>query len=211
MRIKRMLTITVDFPDALIDIDRKITIKGAEPHTEVVVSTLTERANQLWRSEHRLQSDAQGQLQCGLELIYHQRSENAAATDLFPSSVHHALHTQLFAQSGALKSDEKKPTVITQQLTYQSVQRVDIDEAGLRGVLFVPASAAAAPAVLLLKRQLKGAVDEAQAALYAARGYIAFAIDYNEKPSLDSFSAALDWLRKTLKFPLSLMHLKLRR
>ena len=194
-----MLTITVDFPDALIDIDRKITIKGAEPHTEVVVSTLTERANYLWRSEQHLQSDEQGQVQCGLELIYQQRPDREDAKRLFPYSVHHALHTQLFAQNGALKSDEKKPTVITQQLTHQSVQRVDIDEAGVKGVLFVPASAEAAPAVLLLKRQLDGPVDEAQAALYAARGYIAFAMDYDEKPSLDAFVAALDWLRQTLR------------
>lgn len=200
-----MLEINVDFADALIDIDRKITLTGAPAHTEVLIRTKTERAGQIWRSEFSVQSDEKGEAECPMSLIYKQRAENAASTELFPLSVHHALQTVVEAQSGEHKTVELKPTVITQRLTHDSVQRVEIREEGIKGVLFVPAGAAV-PAVLVLKRQAADAIDEAHAALYAARGYAAFALDYAETPAIDAtaeslvyFSKVLDWLREKVR------------
>lgn len=202
---KIMLEIKVDFADALIDIDRKITLTGAPAQVEVVVSTKTERAGQVWRSETVVQSDDKGEAELGLELIYNQKAENAAATELFPLSVHHSLQTVIEAQSGELKSSALKPTVLTQRLTHETVQRVEIREEGIKGVLFVPAGAAV-PAVLLLKRQAAGDVDEAHAALYAARGYAVLALEYEQTPALEVtaeslayFSQALDWLREKVR------------
>lgn len=200
-----MLEINVDFADALIDIDRKITLKGAPAHAEVLITTKTERAGQIWRSELRVQSDEKGEADCPMSLIYKQKAENAAATELFPLSVHHSLQTVVEAQSGIHKTAELKPTVITQRLTHESVQRVEIREEGIKGVLFVPAGAAV-PAVVVLKRQASSGVDEAHAALYAARGYAALALDYTETPTIDAadevlvyFSQALDWLREKVR------------
>ena len=82
-------------------------------------------------------------------LWYTQRAENAAAHAVFPHSVHHALHTEIEVQCG----DQVASTVVTQRLTHATVQRVEINEEGVKGVLFVPGSDGAKPAVLLLKKQ----------------------------------------------------------
>ena len=210
-----MLELKVDFPDALIDIDRKISLTGAPAQTEVVISTKTERAGHIWRSQITVQTDAQGQVAldqvaplqgsyqsaCGMGLIYSQQAENAAATDLFPASVHHALHTEITANC----ADASAETVLTQRLTNASVQRVEIIEHGIKGVLFVPETTTAQPAVVVLKTKANQPLDESQAALYAARGYAALALDYEHTPALLSsadqlayFEQSLIWLREKI-------------
>lgn len=202
-----MLEIKIDFPDTLIDIDRKITLTGAPAKAEVVISTKTERAGQVWRSQMTAQSDASGQvdLNAAMNLIYTQRSESAAATHLFPLSVYHSLQTEVHASCAGQYSSEQKPAVITQRLTNSTVQRVEVREQGLKGVLFIP-DGPVAPAVLVLKRQADQVLDEAHAALYAARGYTAFALDYESTPDINTqatelsyFANALDWLREKMR------------
>lgn len=211
-----MLELKVDFLDSLIDIDRKITLVGAPAQTPVVIKTKTERAGHVWRSEITAQSDANGEIDLStvapisgsytepnaMGIIYAQQAENAATTDLFPISVHHALHTEIEARVG----DVTALTVLTQRLTHETVQRVEINESGIKGILFVPATAAQQPAVIVLKRQDAQAPDEAHAALYAARGYAALALDYDATPELTAnlaqlsyFEQALDWLRETIR------------
>lgn len=210
-----MLELKIDFPDALIDLDRKITVTGVPAETAVQITTKTERAGHVWRSQVTVQSDSQGLVDLStmapsegsyttvnaMGLIHGQQAENAATTDVFSTSVYHPLHTEIEVKV----ADEVSRTVLTQRLTTESVQRVDITENGLKGVLFLPTSLSVAPAVMLLKRQATGPVDEAHAALYAARGYAAFALDYTELPALDAkadqlgyFAQALDWLRETV-------------
>lgn len=207
-----MLEFEVDFADTLIDIDRKLTLKGAPAQAELIIQTKTERAGQVWRSQITVQADADGCVdltqavplagsyadKSAMGLWYTQRAENAAAVDLFPASVHHALHTEIEAQY----AEQKAQTVVTQRLTHATVQRVEVNEPQFKGVLFVPSSSSAKPALLLLKRYSSAPLDEAQAALFAARGYTALALDYEHTPAitvesaaLESFRAALQWLR----------------
>lgn len=211
-----MLEIKVDFLDSLIDIDRKITLTGAPAQTPVIIKTKTERAGHVWRSEITVHSDENGEVDLStatpvagsyvepsaMGLLYTQQAENAATTELFPISVHHALHTEIEVFAGDLKA----LTVLTQRLTHETVQRVEINESGLKGVLFVPATPGAQPAVIVLKRQASQAADEAHAALYAARGYAALALDYETTPELNAaaesllyFEQALDWLREKIR------------
>lgn len=207
-----MLEFKIDFPDALIDIDRKITISGAPADSDVIIRSKTERAGQVWRSQITVKSNESGEVDLAVSiptsgsytaanpmgLIYAQQAENAATQELFHSSVHHALHTELEAQCNELEAK----TVLTQRLAQDAVQRVEINEAGLKGVLFIPASSAAQPAVIVLKRHADQPLDESQAALYASRGYAAFALDYELMPDVSAtteqlayFSHAFDWLR----------------
>ncbi len=207
-----MLEFEVDFADALIDIDRKLTVKGAPAQAELVIHTKTERAGHIWRSQITVQADDEGKVDLSkvspsagsytqaqpMGLFYTQLAENASATDLFSDSVHHAIHTEIEAQCG----DQVAKTVLTQRLTHSTVQRVEIREQDLKGVLFVPSSAGDKPAVLVLKKQAVAPLDEAQGALYAARGYTALVLDYSATPDLSAdvdelaiFQLALGWLR----------------
>jgi len=211
-----MLAFELDFADALIDIDRKLTVKGAPAHTELVIHSKTERAGQIWRSQITVQTDEHGMVNLAdvapsagsyttaqpMGLIYTQLAENAASTELFPVSVHHALHTELEAHCAG----QVAKTVLTQRLTHATVQRVEINQPGFHGIMFVPSTAGDKPAVMVLKNQSAAPLDEAHAALYAARGYIALALDYAQTPSLDTdpealmpFKLALAWLRTTMR------------
>lgn len=207
-----MLEFEVDFVDALIDIDRKLTLKGAPAQAELVIHTKTERAGHIWRSQITVHADADGKVDLceaipsagsytakqPMGLFYTQLAENAGATDLFSDSVYHAIHTEIEAQCG----EQVASTVVTQRLTHSTVQRVEVIEKDLKGVLFVPSSAGEKPAVLVLKAQAAALLDEAQAALYAARGYTALVLDYQTTPALAAdldeltvFQVALRWLR----------------
>lgn len=207
-----MLEFEVDFVDALIDIDRKLTLKGAPAQAELIIQTKTERGGEVWRSQITVQADEQGQVDLSqvqplagsytetsaMGLWYSQRPEHAAATDVFPESVHHALHTEIEAQCGELTAQ----TVVTQRLTHANVQRVELNEPQLKGVLFVASAAGARPALLMLKPHSTGVLNEAQAALFAARGYTTLVLDYTQTPSLEAtetelepFRLALQWLR----------------
>ncbi|NLJ61901.1 MAG: hypothetical protein GX332_01120 [Alcaligenaceae bacterium] len=210
-----MLQIAIDFPDSLIDIDRKITISGAAAHQLVTVQTMTERGNgQVWRSQLVYKSDAQGKVDLStavpegmetalpLQLLYEQRPENAATQDVYPLSVHHALHTQIDVSS----EGQQAQTVLTQRLATETVQRVELDQDGVKGVFFVPTFAGDKPAVLVLKSAAEQPVQEELAALYAARGYMALALDYAHTPAAEAskedlalFECALRWLRESCK------------
>lgn len=207
-----MLEFEVDFVDALIDIDRKLTLKGAPAQAELVIRTKTERAGHIWRSQITVRADEAGQVDLNkvapsagsytqvqpMGLFYTQLAENAGATDLFSDSMHHAIHTEIEAQYG----EQVATTVVTQRLTHSTVQRVEIIEKDIKGVLFVPSSAGAKPAVLVLKKYAAAPLDESQGALYAARGYTALVLDYAATPDVNAdrdalavFQVALAWLR----------------
>lgn len=210
-----MLEFEVDFADALIDVERKFTLKGAPAHVEIGIQTKTERAGQIWRSQITVLSDDKGQVDLtqiapiagsyrqkqSMGLMYTQVAENAEATALFPHSVHHPIYTEIEARLG----DQVARTVLIQRLTHNTVQRVELVEKNVKGVMFVPSSAGAKPAIVVLKQNASKPIDEAQAALYAARGYTALALDYPHTPGLDAeltelelFQLALQWLRENL-------------
>lgn len=209
-----MLKIEIDFVDALIDIDRKITIKGASPNAEVLVRTKTERAGQVWRSEHKYQADKNGQVDLktepatddekeisALAIIYTQQAENASASCLLNPMVYHPLHTEIEAESEAQSASH----VLTQRLLPETVQRVEVDEPDFKGLLFVPATTNSKAAVLVLKEKTNSALDESHAALYGARGYIALALDYdasdvqNVLVFQEKIAQVLEWLRETMR------------
>lgn len=209
-----MLKIEIDFVDALIDIDRIITVQGAAPYADISLRTKTERAGHIWRSQSTYQADENGLLelkttsqndqhseQQALALIYGQQAENAATTALVNSMVYQPIQTEIEASSGGIKAIQ----VLTQRLLTDAVQRVEINEDELQGVLFVPTSPLEKGAIIVLKEHTSSALDEAQAALYAARGYICFALNYNElhlqqDPLLQAkMVRALKWLRETMR------------
>lgn len=210
-----MLAFELDFADALIDIDRKLVVKGAPAHTDLTIHSKTERAGQVWRSQITVQTDAQGKVDLSavaptagsytgaqpMGLIYTQLAENAASGDVFPASVHHALHTELEAHCAG----QVAKTVLTQRLTHATVQRVEINQPDFHGIMFVPSTTGDKPAVIVLKNQSAAPLDEVHAALYAARGYITLALDYDQTPTPEAepetllpFKAALAWLRTTM-------------
>ena len=82
----------------------------------------------------------------------------------------------------------------TQRLAAEGVTRQDVREHGLVGTLYLPPGAAPGshPAVLILNGS-GGGINEPRAALYASRGYAAFALAYFKAPGLSDYISNTRW------------------
>lgn len=212
-----MLQISVEPAVALVDVERRIIISGAKPHSDVSLSTTTDRAGHLWKSEARFQADAQGVVDLSRDaplsgsyadvspmgLIWSQTHDEQGMLPLFHHDLSHALETNICAVSG----DETADATLTQQLMAEGVTREEVRVNGLVGTLYRAAGDAPAPAVMIMNGS-GGGVNEPRAALYASRGYHAFALGYFgaqglpkyiSNTSLEYFEKGIDWLRETVK------------
>src|SRR5690606_37391750 len=123
--------------------------------------------------------------------------------NFFNTPVTDALLTEVIvkADSVELKSE------LVQRLAGDGVTRREIREDGLVGVLYLPAGPGPHPSVMILNGS-GGGINEPRAALYASRGYAAFALAYFKAPGLSDyisntpleyFKKGMDWMRRTLK------------
>ncbi len=54
------LSLSIEPADALIDVPRRIVVRGAQPGAEVSLQTATSRAGVTWRAQASFVADAQG-------------------------------------------------------------------------------------------------------------------------------------------------------
>lgn len=208
--------LVVEPADDLIDVPRRIRLEHAPAHARVTIAARTVRGNgTVWHSSACFQADARGIVDLGaaaplsgdyegvsaMGLIWSQRPEREGARDVFPADMSEPLRTQLSAEVGGLRLE----AVLVQRLMGAGVTRQEIRAEGLVGTLFKPAGAGPHPAVMILNGS-GGGINEPRAALYASRGYIAFALAYFKAPGLSDyisntpleyFKQGLDWLRRT--------------
>lgn len=211
------LDISVSPADDLIDVERRIVVRGAAPGELVEIGSRTLRAGVAWRSRACFVADAHGQLDLTLAaavdgdyagvspmgLLWSQAPEQAGRRELFNASVEQPLATELTAMAAGASAS----ATLLQRLCREGVTRKPVCEQGLVGTLFLPAGAGPHPAVMVLNGS-GGGINEARAALYASRGYAALALAYFKAPglpdyisntSLEYFQTGLDWMRRELK------------
>lgn len=213
------LNITVSPADDLIDVPRRIVVTGAQPGELVQVAGRTVRAGVAWRSSARFVADAAGHVDLTLApavegdyagisamgLLWSQAPEQPGKRELFHGDVQQPLTTALEATTASAAGNASAE--LTQRLCGDGVTRREVREQGLVGTLFLPAGAGPHPAVMILNGS-GGGINEPRAALYASRGYAAFALAYFKVPGLSDyisntpleyFEKGLDWLRATVK------------
>ncbi|MDB5766925.1 MAG: palmitoyl-CoA hydrolase [Collimonas fungivorans] len=212
-----ILEISVDPVDSLIDVERRIVVRGAAPGELVEIGSRTLRAGVAWSSRARFAADAQGQVDltqaaavdgayAGISpmgLLWSQTPQQAGQREVFNASVQEPLLTELTASATGGSASAQ----LVQRLCGAGVTRRVVREQGLVGTLFLPAGAGPHPAVMVLNGS-GGGINEARAALYASRGYAALALAYFKAPGLpdyisntplEYFQAGLGWMRRELK------------
>ncbi|AKM29669.1 palmitoyl-CoA hydrolase [Pandoraea faecigallinarum] len=157
-------------------------------------------------------------------LVWSQVPEDGKSRDVFPQPVIAPLVTTVIAQvshagTAALAGDDAAAShahpvpgntssvSFTQRLAADGVTRRDVREDGLAGTLYLPPGDGPHPAVMVLNGS-GGGINEPRAALYASRGYAAFALGYFKGPGLpdyisntplEYFKRGMDWLRRTVR------------
>ena len=209
------LQITVTPADGLIDEPRRIVITGATAGEIVEIGTRTLRGGIEWTSRANFRADAQGHIDltteapldgssyagaAGMGLIWSQVPADGKSREYFNTSMFDPLVTVVSV------ADEVTAT-LTQRLASEGVTRREVREDGLVGTLYMPAGAGPFPAVMILNGS-GGGINEHRAALYASRGYAAFALAYFKAPGLSDyisntpleyFQKGMQWLRKTVQ------------
>ncbi|WP_211462301.1 acyl-CoA thioester hydrolase/BAAT C-terminal domain-containing protein [Collimonas silvisoli] len=202
----------------LIDVARRIVVRGAMPGELVEINCRTLRCGSYWQSSARFVADASGQVDLTLAepvagdyqgvsamgLLWSQTPEQEGRRELFNASVQEPIVTVLRAKAG--NGSVCASAELVQRLCAAGVSRREVREQGLVGTLFLPPGAGPHPAVMILNGS-GGGINEARAALYASHGYAALALAYFKAPGLSDyisntpleyFQNALDWIRRSL-------------
>ena len=192
------LNITVTPADDLIDVPRRIVVTGAVPGGLVQIASHTLRAGVPWHSSARFVADANGHVDVTLApavdgsyggisamgLLWSQTPAQEGKRELFHADVQQPLTTTLQASAVGAAAADVAETTLVQRLCADGVTRTEVREQGLVGSLFLPpAGAGPFPAVMILNGS-GGGINEPRAALYASRGYAAFALAYFKAPGL---------------------------
>ena len=216
--------ITVSPSSARIDVDRVITLTGFTPGARVTLTATSRLADHtVWQSTNVYAADAQGAVsvaeQAPVAGSYEgidgqgplwsqvlQSPEGAATANApdAPAGPAHAVTVWLDATDAA---GRRARATLEQHHQEPGVTRVALDEDGLVGALYLPASPGPHPAIVVLNGS-GGGVNEARAALFASHGYAALALGYFGAPglpdylsdiALEYFQRAIDWLRATAR------------
>lgn len=210
-------TLTVTPVDDLIDVSRQIIVHGAQAGERVTLSTRTERNGVTWTSQATYIANQQGIVDVSntapdigdytgisaMGLVWSQRPEITGAREVFNADVETPITTQITAHTAS----QTVTTSFIQRLAADGVIRREVRDNGLVGTLFLPQGEGPFPAVMILNGS-GGGINEPRAALYASRGYAAFALAYFKAPGLspyisnthlEYFEQGLDWLRQTVK------------
>lgn len=212
-------TLTIAPADALIDVPRQIRVEHVAPGATVDITALTRRNGVLWQAQATYTAGEDGVVDltrdapvsgdyAGLSpmgLVWSQSPEDGKSREYFNQPVTDALVTDVVARVEGAEARAR----FTQRLAADGVTRVEVREEGLVGTLYLPAGSAPGshPAVMILNGS-GGGINEPRAALYASRGYAAFALAYFKAPGLSDyisntpleyFQTGLRWLRKKVQ------------
>jgi len=212
-------TLTITPSDALIDVPRQIRVEHVAPGATVEITALTRRNGVVWQAQAAYTAGEDGVVDLTREapvsgdytglspmgLIWAQSPEDGKSREYFNHPVTDALVTDVVAR---VEGAEARAS-FTQRLASDGVTRVEVREEGLVGTLYLPAGSAPGshPAVMILNGS-GGGINEPRAALYASRGYAAFALAYFKAPGLSDyisntpleyFQTGLRWLRKKVQ------------
>ncbi|EJN01440.1 acyl-CoA thioester hydrolase/BAAT C-terminal domain-containing protein [Herbaspirillum sp. YR522] len=203
------LSIVITPADDLIDVPRRIVISGAAAGQALRVDSSTLRRGAEWRSSAIFVADAQGRIDLSRDapsegdyqgvdamgLLWSQVPLQPGQRDNFHADVATPLVTRISAGDASAE--------LVQRLAGPGVVRREVRHDGLVGTLFLPATPGPHPAVMILNGS-GGGINEPRAALYASRGYAAFALAYFKAPGLSDYISntpleyverGLDWLR----------------
>lgn len=211
------LHLQIDLLDGLIDQPRRITATGLAAGIARLVTTLEHPDGSLWRSTADFSIAADGLLDLDSQIpvdgdwcepepmacVWALRQARA------PSAAQHSegvapLTVQIDLVDAA---GRRASAAFIQRFHPVGVVRREVRDAGLSGTLFVPAGEGPHPLIIVLNGS-GGGTPEQRAALYAAHGYIGFALAYFKAPGrpehigdtpLEYFQGALDWVARTLK------------
>ncbi len=210
-------TLTITPADALIDVPRQIRVEHVAPGATVEITAVTRRNGVLWQAQAAYTAGEDGVVDLtrdapvsgdytGLSpmgLVWSQSPEDGKSREHFNHPVTDALVTDVVAR---VEGAEARAS-FTQRLAAEGVTRQDVREEGLVGTLYLPAGPGPHPAVMILNGS-GGGINEPRAALYASRGYAAFALAYFKAPGLSDyisntpleyFQTGLRWLRKKVQ------------
>ena len=218
MKIMSNEILSITPADGLIDEPRIIRVEGLAPGESITVIAETQRAgNARWGSQAVFMADADGVVDASVQapvsgsyqgvsamgLLWSQEPVDSKSREVFGDRVSDALETRITVTTGG---GQLQGTLV-QRLMADGVTRIEVRENGLVGTLFVPATPGPHPAVMILNGS-GGGINEPRGALYASRGYLAFALGYFKAPGLSDyisntpleyFKKGLDWLRETHK------------
>lgn len=212
-------TLTITPADALIDVPRQIRVEHVEPGQTVEITTLTRRNGVLWQAQAAYTAGDDGAVDltrdapvsgdykglAPMGLIWSQSPVDSPSREHFNQPVTDALVTDVVARVAGAQAQAS----FTQRLALDGVTRHEVREEGLVGTLYLPAGSkpGSHPAVMILNGS-GGGINEPRAALYASRGYAAFALAYFKAPGLSDyisntpleyFQTGLRWLRKKVQ------------
>jgi dienelactone hydrolase len=218
-------TLTITPADALIDVPRQIRVENVAPGQTVEISALTRRNGVLWQAHAAYTAGEDGAVDLtrdapisgdytGLSpmgLIWSQAPVDSPSREHFNHPVTDALVTDVVARVAGVEAgmQAQAQATFTQRLALDGVTRHEVREEGLVGTLYLPAGSkpGSHPAVMILNGS-GGGINEPRAALYASRGYAAFALAYFKAPGLSDyisntpleyFQTGLRWLRKKVQ------------
>lgn len=202
--------------DDLIDVRRIIQVINLEAGQAIRIQTETLRGQGvIWRSYAEFIANDDGIVDLSLQapisgsyegidpmgLIWSQVPDVEGERETFLDSMLTPIETTVTVKIG----DQTLQGKLIQRLATDGVQRIEVRENGLVGTVYLPATEGPHPAVMILNGS-GGGINEPRAALYASRGYIAFALAYFKAPGLSDyisntpleyFKQGLDWLRAT--------------
>ena len=212
-------TLSIQPADALIDVPRGIRVEHVAPGQTVEITALTRRNGVLWQSHAAFVAGEDGSVDLTRDapvsgdyagvspmgLIWSQSPVDSPSREHFNHSVAEPLVTEIVARAAGAQVQGR----FTQRLAAEGVTRQDVREHGLVGTLYLPpgATPGSHPAVLILNGS-GGGINEPRAALYASRGYAAFALAYFKAPGLSDyisntpleyFQTGLRWLRQKVQ------------
>ncbi|RRV10240.1 acyl-CoA thioester hydrolase [Pseudomonas sp. v388] len=210
------IRLTIDLPDGLIDQPRRITANGLATGPATLVTRLAHPDGSHWRSQARYEIGHDGQLD-----VDAQRPHSGDWSESEPMAPVWALQQLAPPVTPALSEgiapltfdvelqDAESNTAsgaFTQRFLAPGVTWRQVTDDGLSGLLFLPAGEGPHPVVIVLNGS-GGGTPEQRAALYAAHGYIGFALAYFKAPGLadhisdtplEYFQTALHWVARTL-------------
>lgn len=212
-------TLLITPADALIDVPRQIRVEHVAPGATVEITALTRRNGVTWQAQAAYTAGEDGVVDltrdapvsgdytglAPMGLIWAQSPDDGKSREYFNQPVTEALVTDVVARVEGAQARAS----FTQRLASDGVTRVEVREEGLVGTLYLPAGSAPGshPAVMILNGS-GGGINEPRAALYASRGYAAFALAYFKAPGLSDyisntpleyFQTGLRWLRKKVQ------------
>lgn len=212
-------TLHISPADALIDVPRQIRVEHVAPGATVEITALTRRNGVLWQAQAAYTAGEDGAVDltrdapvsgdytglAPMGLIWAQSPDDGKSREYFNQPVTDALVTEVVVRAEGAEARGS----FTQRLAADGVTRVEVREEGLVGTLYLPAGSAPGshPAVMILNGS-GGGINEPRAALYASRGYAAFALAYFKAPGLSDyisntpleyFQTGLRWLRKKVQ------------